>query len=209
MFSDKSGIWALRCTAVALFLMLSSCSVFNSTTQNNKDESQQVEFLVLTSPSINPDVLDRASPIRLDVFQLTKKSNFIYTNYLDLIEENNDLNGDLLFRTQQMLVPDSVISIPLKVSQDIEYLGLTTGYRNIDDAAWKIALKKQPQKWGDSNNYLYLKVDESKVVQLSKEQMKAELKQYAKRHPKNKQVAKNGNFRKPSYDYNKGVFDAQ
>ena len=206
MFQDRKDTWFIKTIFILLCLTLSSCSVLNGA-KKNKDKTQQVEFLVLTSPSINLDVIDRAAPVRLDVFQLTRKSSFIYGSYLDLIDNSNDLEGDMLLKTQHILTPDSVKSIPLSLEPDTNYLGLTTGYRDIDEASWKIVLQKQPPKRGNRNNYLYLKVDEAGVAQLSKKQMKAELKEYATRHPNDKSVTKNGDYKKPKYDYSKGVFN--
>lgn len=206
MFRDPKDTWFIKYILILLCLTLSSCSTLSGA-KKNKDNTQQVEFLVLTAPSINIDVLDRAAPVRLDVFQLIRKSTFIYGSYLDLIDEDNDLNGDVLLKTQHILIPDNLESIPLSLDKDTNYLGLTTGYRDIEDASWKIALQKQPPKWGDSSNYLYLKVNELGVYQLSKQQMKVELKEYAKRHPNDKSVTKSGEYKKPKYDYSKGVFN--
>lgn len=206
MFEDPKDTWFIKYTFILLCLTLSSCSTLSGA-KKNKDNTQQIEFLVLTAPSINLDVLNRAAPVRLDVFQLTKKSSFIYSRYLDLIDENNDLDGDVLSKTQHILTPDNIESIPLSLEENTDYLGLTTGYRDIEDASWKIVLEKQPPKWSDSTSYLYLKVNELGVFQLSKKQMKVEIKEYAKRHPNDKSVTKNGDYKKPKYDYSKGVFN--
>jgi len=208
MFQDKKNTWFISCSFIVLCLMLSSCSTLSSATKN-KSNAEQVEFLILTAPSINLDVVNRPAPVRLDVFQLVRKSNFIYGSYLDLIDDENDLNGDVLFKTQHILTPDSIKSVPLSLEEGTNYLGLTTGYRDIEDASWRIALQKQPSKLGSRSSYLYLKVDQSNVFQLSKKQMKAELKEYAKRHPNDKSVTKNGKYKKPKYDYSKGVFSNQ
>lgn len=207
MFQDKNDSWFVKYIFILLCLTLSSCSALNSGVKKNKDNTQTVEFLVLTSPSINFDMINRAAPVRLDVFQLSRKSSFIYGSYLDLIDEENDLNGDVLLQNQHTLTPDSINLIPLNIEKDTNYLGLITGYRDIEDASWKITLQKQPPKRGSRNSYLYLKVDKAGVYQLSKKQMKAELKEYAKRHPSDKSVTKNGDFKKPKYDYSKGVFN--
>lgn len=206
MFQDPKNTWFVKYILILLCTVLPSCSTLSSV-KKNKDDTQPVEFLVLTTPLINPDVLDRASPVRLDVFQLTKKSTFIYGAYLDLIDEDNDLNGAVLSKSQHILTPDSITSIPLGLEKDTNYLGLTTGYRDIEDASWKLALQKQPPKRGSRNSYLYLKVDESGIFQLSKKQMKSELKEYAKRHPDDETVSKNGDYKKPKYDYSKGIFN--
>lgn len=206
MFQDLKNTWLIKYIFISLYLMLSGCSVFNNAAEKNKNNAEQVDFLVLTSPSINLDVVNRAAPVRLDMFQLTKKSIFVYGSYLDLIDEDNDLKGDLLSKTQHILMPDTIKSIPLSLKKETNYLGFTAGYRDIEDASWKIVLQKQPPKWGGRDSYLYLKVDKSGISQISKKQMKAELKAYAKRHPDDKSVTKNGDFKKPNYDYSKGIF---
>lgn len=204
MFKDLKYTWFIKYIFFLLCITLSSCSALNSASK--KDNTQQVEFLVLTAPSINLDVVSRPTPVRLDVFQLARKSLFVYENYLDLINEDNSLNGDLVLKTQYILTPDSIKSIPLSLEEDTNYLGLTTGYRDIENVSWKLVLQKQPTK-GSRNSYLYLKIDNSGIFQMSKQQMKAELKEYAKRHPNDKSVTKNGDFKKPKYDYSKGIFN--
>lgn len=208
MFQDIKDTWFIKSTFILVCLMLSNCSVLNTISKKGGENTQKFEFLVLASPLINLDVVDRAAPVRLDVFQLARKSNFIYTSYLDLINEDNDLNDDTLVRTQHILSPDSINSIPLDIKENVDYLGLTTGYREIENANWKMVLQKQPPKFGSRTSYLYLKVDESGISQLSKKQMKAELKHYAERHPNDQTVTKNGDYKKPKYDYSKGVFNA-
>ncbi|WP_348549753.1 type VI secretion system lipoprotein TssJ [Psychrobacter sp. KFRI-CH2-11] len=194
----------LKYTIVLSSLVTSSCTVFSNAKE--KDYNQQVDFLVLTAPSVNLDVMDRAAPARLDIFQLTKKPTFIYEEYLDLIDEDNDLKGDLLVKDQHMIIPDTIKSIPLSLEKDTNYLGITTGFRDIENTSWKIVLQKQPPQWWSQNSYLYLKVDSSGIFQISKRQMKEELKKYAKRHPNDKSVTKSGVFKKPKYDYSKGIF---
>ena len=178
----------LKYTIVLSSLVISSCTVFSNAKE--KDYNQQVDFLVLTAPSVNLDVVDRAAPARLDIFQLTKKPTFIYEEYLDLIDEDNDLKGDLLLRNQHMIIPDTIKSIPLSLEKDTNYLGITTGFRDIENTSWKSVLQKQPPQWWSQNSYLYLKVDSSGIFQISKRQMKEELKKYAKRHPDDKSVTK-------------------
>lgn len=208
MFQDIKNTWFIKSAFILICLLLSSCSVLNSASKKSGENTQKIEFLVLTSPFINPDVVDRAAPVRIDVFQLARKSNFIYSSYLDLIDEDNALKDDALATTQYMLVPDSINSIPLDIMKNSDYLGVIAGYREIEDANWKLVLQKQPPKRGSRTSYLYVKVNESGIFQLSKKQMKAELKEYAKRHPDDKTVTKNGDFKKPKYDYSKGVFNA-
>ena len=205
MFQGLKDSWFVKYFFILLCPILSSCSLLS--TAKDKEHIQQVDFLVLTAPSINLDVVNRAAPVRLDTFQLARKSTFIYGSYLDLIDEDNNLKGDVLSKTQHILTPDTIKSIPLNLEKDTNYLGLTTGYRDIEDTSWKIVLQKQPPQWWGHDSYLYLKVDDSGIFQMSKKQMKAELKEYAKRHPDDKSVTKNGAFKKPKYDYSKGMFN--
>lgn len=206
MFHDPKNTWFTKYIFILVCTVLSGCSTLSGT-KKDQGNTQLVEFLVLTTPLINPDVLDRASPVRLDVFQLTEKSTFVYDTYLDLIDEDDNLNDAVLSKSEHILTPDSITSIPLGLEKDTNYLGLTTGYRDIEEVSWKLVLHKQPPKWGSRNSYLYLKVDESGIFQLSKKQMQSELKEYARRHPDDETVSKNGDYKKPKYDYSKGIFN--
>lgn len=212
MHKNITAKLAIKYALVLMCLVLSSCATIGKLKGN--DKTDKVEFLVLTSPSINPDVIDRAAPVRLDVFHLQKKSEFIYTNYLELIEDEDNsedegaaVESEIIDKSQHMLTPDSLNVIPLEVKSDIKYLGLIVGYRDIEEANWKVALQKQPKRWFGRGNYLYLMVDDAGVVQLSKKEMREELKEYASRHPEDESVTKNGTFKRKKYDYSKGIFN--
>lgn len=186
---------------------ISGCALFKDSSQlSPKDET--IDVLILSTPSINPDIFNRPSSVRLDLFQLLDIEDFTHTNYLDLIEENNSLNGKVKSKSQYILHPDSLKYISYEINKDTKYLGIIVGYQNIEGVKWQLPLIKQPKGWnGAENNFLYLKVDQWGVEQLSGDEMKAELKEYAKTHPDDEKVSKSGKFKKPKYDYSKGIFN--
>lgn len=209
MYPYIKSKWFIKSAFLTLCLTLSSCTTLSNPSSKSSNNAQKVDFLILTTSSINPDIINRASPVRLDIFQLKTKDDFIYSSYADLISGDKDPNSGDSVSTQHILKPDSIHAIPLELEQDVDYIGITIGYREIEEATWKIVLQKQPNKWGDTYNYLYLKVAEDGISQLSKSQMKAELSDYAKRHPDDERVTKNGNYKKPKYDYSKGIFNKE
>lgn len=174
---------------------------------SKNDKKTQIEILVLSTPEINLDIFNRPTPIRLDLYQMTEQGRFNYSTYLDLIDEDNSLNKKLITRTQYMIHPDEVEFIIIDIDKDTKYLGVTGGFKNIDETNWRLTLFKQPSNWMAGNNgYLYLKVNSAGIKQISKREMKAELKRYAKEHPDNKNFDKYGRFKKPDLDYSKGIF---
>ena len=189
-----------------LSILLAGCASLKEMA-NSEDESENVDVLILSTSTINPDIFNRPSPVRLDFFQLQKIESFAYTSYLDLIEEEGPTEK-IKSRSQYIIHPDSLKYINYEIKKDTKYLGVIAGYRNIDDVKWQLTLSKQPIGWNESgNNYLYLKLDQSGIKQLSEKEMKIELKQYAKQHPEDKSVTKYGKFKKPKYDYSKGIFN--
>lgn len=190
------------------FLII-SCATLESLSKNDEEDAD-IDVLILVSSDVNPDIFNRPSPIRIDLFQLVDTKEFILTEYLELIEKDNTLKDQLKSSSQYIVHPNSLKYINLEVDKDTKYLGVTAGFREIANTQWKLSLIKQPAGWGQSSsNYLYLKVDNTGIKQLSKKEMKLELKEYAKTHPDDHMVTKYGNFKKPKYDYSKGIFNEQ
>lgn len=192
-----------------LMFLLSGCTLLKSS-ENSDVGDENIDILVLTDLSINPDFFGRPAPVRLDIFEMSAVDKFIYTNYLDLANNENVLNDALISKTQYILYPDNLKYLNYKIAKETKYLGVAVGFRNIEEKKWRLALYKQPQMWGDRfNKYLYLKIDETGIQQLSDKDMKKELKEYATKHPEDQNVSKSGRFKKPKYDYSKGVFSEQ
>ena len=154
-----------------LSILLAGCASLKEMA-NSEDESENVDVLILSTSTINPDIFNRPSPVRLDFFQLQKIESFAYTSYLDLIEEEGPTEK-IKSRSQYIIHPDSLKYINYEIKKDTKYLGVIAGYRNIDDVKWQLTLSKQPIGWNESgNNYLYLKLDQSGIKQLSEKEMK-------------------------------------
>lgn len=132
---------------------------------------------------------------------------FNAVTYKELMENDKALGDKLVRRTQYIVRPDSIKYIPLQVDNTAKYLGVIAGYLNIDNANWKLSLLKQPKTSLNTNqNYLYIYADKAGLQQLSQAQMTALLKDYAKRHPKDPMVKKNGKLVIPKPDYSKGIY---
>lgn len=199
--------WEYKVLLLFLSITLTSCA---SLKESTKSENENIDVLILSTSTINPDIFNRPSPVRLDLLQLQEVESFVHSGYLDLIEEENISTEKTKSssRSQYIIHPDNLKYINYEISKDTKYLGVIAGYRNIDDVKWQLALLKQPISWNATGSkYLYLKLDQWGIKQLSEKEMKTELKQYAKQHPEDESVNKYGIFKKPKYDYSKGIFN--
>lgn len=196
-------------TLGSMTLLNTGCSTL---TPKQDKKPQEIKVQIIASPNINPDLQKIPSPIRLDILELKEIGEFNTANYLELVNNDKTLSdkilGDkLVRRTQYMIHPDTVTYIPLEVDKAGKYLGIIGSYLNIDSSEWKISLLKQhTSSLTDSVNYLYLYIDKQGIQQLSQPQMTKLLKDYAKRHPNDKRINKNGKMLEPKVDYSKGIY---
>lgn len=189
---------------IGVTLLTTGCT----TLPNKSDKKpQEIKVQLIASPTVNPDLEGIPSPLRLDILELKEIGEFNAANYQDLINDDKALGDKLVRKTQYMIHPDSVTFIPLEVTKTGKYLGVIGSYLNIENSNWKLSLLKQePAGFNNSENYLYLYVDKQGIQQLAKPQMTTLLKDYAKRHPEDKRVKKNGKLLEPKADYSKGIY---
>lgn len=180
------------------------CSTLN---KSSEPKPQELNFQIFGSRTLNPDLEHVASPMRIDIFELKEIGEFNAVSYKELMENEKSLGDKLIRRTQYIVHPDSIKYIPLKVDNNAKYLGVAAGYLDIDNANWKLSLLKQPKAYLVTNqNYLYIFADKLGLQQISQSQMTTLLKDYAKRHPKDPMVKKNGKLVTPKPDYSKGIY---
>lgn len=201
--------WILK-----LLILLSTTFVLVACKSNHKPPKEsdksgdKLNIQIIVSPDVNPDMVGRPSPIRLDLYQLTSDEEFKQAEYAELIESPAEKLGDKLIQHDQyMMHPDTTKILKTKLDSHIKYLGVAAGYQNLYGSTWKLVLLKQDKRWYQlGKQYLYLKLEQNAVSQLSKSEMKEMLSDYKKRHPEQKNIKDNGRMKKESNDLSKGIF---
>lgn len=188
------------------FLTLTSCASIKSPLKSTK-EARSVDLLMISSENINPDISGQASPIKVDIYQLIDKQKFNSLNYIQLSQSKELLKDDVVDKKEIMMYPDKLHLGKLKLNPEAKYLAMVAGFRHIDNSKWKHIFIRQPLTYEHPfDDYLYLKIDKLDLIQMSKEEMKTELKKYSEKHPKDKRLNKKGKVKQSEFDYSKGIF---
>ncbi len=190
------------------FLMLGACASNHKPPKESDESGEKINVQIIVAPDVNPDMVGRPSPVRLDLYQLTSDGEFKQSNYFDLINETKEKLGDKLIQhNQYMLHPDTVKVFPVKVDSHLKYFGVVVSYRDLNESQWRLMLLKQDKRWYQfGRQYLYLNIGKNTVSQLSKQEMREMLKEYKERHPEQKNIRESGKARKEANDLSKGIF---
>ncbi|MDO5070661.1 MAG: type VI secretion system lipoprotein TssJ [Neisseria zoodegmatis] len=193
---------------LAIPLVLNACSSNHKPPKESDESGEKIDVQILVSPDVNPDLVGRPSPIRLDLYQLSSDGEFKKANYFELTNNAKETLGDKLIQQNQfMLHPDTVTILPIKMDSHLKYLGVVASYRDLDNSEWQLTLLKQKKRWYQfGKHYFYLNLGKNKLSQLSKAEMRNMLQEYKERHPDNKRIKESGKVHKHDSDLSKGVF---
>lgn len=201
--------WMFRVMVLmAAIFTLAACSSNHKPPKESDESGDKLNVQIITSPDVNPDIVGRPSPVRIDLYQLSSDEEFKQAEYFDLINSASEKLGDKLIQhNQDILHPDSTKVFTSKLDSHLKYLGVVVSYQNLYQSEWKLVLLKQDKRWYQfGKQYLYLKLDRNAVSQLSKAEMKELLKEYKERHPDQKNIKASGKARKEANDLSKGIF---
>lgn len=120
----------VRAAASLLVLaLLGGCSAMDPLT----------ELRVNSTDSINPDSSDRASPLVIQIFELSDGDSFEDADFYDLYDDPEGVLGeDLVSVREIVLKPAEQWERSLNLDEDTRYLGALGAFRNIENADWRI-----------------------------------------------------------------------
>jgi len=97
-----------------------------------------VNVSILATVDINPDGLDRPSPVVFRVFELKDVANFESADFFALYEKASDtLGGDLVRKQEFILVPGEVKTLHFKAEDETRFLAVFAAFRNLEAARWR------------------------------------------------------------------------
>jgi type VI secretion system protein VasD len=134
---------------VVVTLFLVGCASSNGI--NAKMHISAAEYL-------NPSEVGEASPITLNFYELKSSAGFKQADYFELqANAASALNGDLVDKQSIEVRPGQHLDYKLFLPEGVKFIGVTAGYRNIDQSIWRSVIavvekKKKLPSWQSQKN---------------------------------------------------------
>ena len=144
-----------------LFLfIIFSLLVFGLTSCGGAPKKHSLEIRISASTDVNPDLDSRPSPVILHVLELSAIDEFNRADFFSLTQNDAAaLGGDVLNKTEIILTPGSSRESVLELDQQAAYLGFVAGYRDIDNARWRVSQAVVPGK----TDWISLKIAKQQI----------------------------------------------
>ena len=134
-----SGLWRLIC-AVFTF----ACIVPSLQAQEAKEQTK-LNVLIEASSGVNPNTSERASPIKVRIYELKDSAVFSEADYFSLdTADKATLAADLLAKDEFILRPGESKRIERKSNPQTVAIGVLAGYRDLSNATWRVVHKLKP-----------------------------------------------------------------
>lgn len=106
--------------------------------------ARQLQLAVQAGDGINPDDLNRPSPVVVRIYLLRAEITFGSADFFSLFERDAaTLGADLLAREELQLRPGRVVSINREFPPEARFLGIVVAFRNVEKSTWR-ALSSLP-----------------------------------------------------------------
>lgn len=105
---------------------------------------RQLQLAIQAGELLNPDIMNRPSPVLVRVYLLRAEINFGAADFFSLFERDAaTLGADLLAREELQLRPGRVVSISREFPPEAKFLGVVVAFRNVEKSTWR-ALSSLP-----------------------------------------------------------------
>jgi type VI secretion system protein VasD len=99
-----------------------------------------LQINISASSDVNPDIDGRPSPVILHVLELSAIDEFNKADFFALTANDpSGLGGDVINKSELILTPGSSKAMTLELKSDITHMGFVAGYRDIDNARWRVS----------------------------------------------------------------------
>lgn len=137
--NSKISIIILTAIVIAS-CFLSACSFI-------QPSGATVAINVKSAQYLNPDLQGVAVPVVLTIYQLKNPYTFKQSTYTALEANSNQVLGTALLDKDMVEVrPHSQLHLSEPIALDTKFIGITAGYRNIDNAVWRQVIPIDPVK---------------------------------------------------------------
>lgn len=107
-------------------------------------ESTRLMLSIEASPAVNPDLLQRPSPIKVRLYELKDPGTFAEADYFSL--DGSDkliLASDMLAKDEFILRPGESRMIERKSNSQTTAIGVLAGYRDLPNSIWRAVYRLQ------------------------------------------------------------------
>lgn len=121
--------------AVLSGLLITGCA---TTAKLMEPDPAKVVIRIASSPDLNPDMMGRASPIVVRVYELKSDDIFNNADFFALYDEDVSILGDdMTGRDEMNIPPGENVSIEKELDIEARYIGVIAAYRDLDNAIWR------------------------------------------------------------------------
>jgi type VI secretion system protein VasD len=121
--------------AVLSGLLITGCA---TTAKLMEPDPAKVVIRIASSTELNPDMMGRASPIVVRVYELKSDDIFNNADFFALYDEDASILGDdMTARDEMNIPPGENVSIEKELDIEARYIGVIAAYRDLDNAIWR------------------------------------------------------------------------
>jgi type VI secretion system protein VasD len=131
---------ALRCVVSIIAASLAACA-----SPPPPPKPTVVAATLQASPSVNPDLRKRPSPLVVRIYELRSSSAFGEADFLSLFDRDQaTLGAEMGSREEFSLHPGESKPWEKTVGADVRFIGVIAAFRDIERARWKALIPVTP-----------------------------------------------------------------
>lgn len=137
---------------ILLMIAVSGMSACKAPEQDNGEATpRKVSMTLRAEKSSNPGQNGRAAPIQMIVYSLLEADNFNTSDYFTLYSVTSpELAADIKKHQKYILKPGESRQLEMNLTDDVSYIGIVAGYRDINSAQWSAIYplpRRKPIAW--------------------------------------------------------------
>ncbi|MBS7697291.1 MULTISPECIES: type VI secretion system lipoprotein TssJ [unclassified Chelatococcus] len=114
---------------------------------NAPSRAAMLDATIVAGPTVNPDDDGRASPVVVEIFELSSLTPFQDANFDSLYTKGKQTLGDSLLATHSTVVsPGARKAVSGKLAAQTSALGVIAGFAHFDRLQWRSSFQTQPGK---------------------------------------------------------------
>lgn len=99
---------------------------------------RQLQLAIQAGALLNPDLLNRPSPVVVRVYLLKAEITFGGADFFSLFERDAaTLGSDLLAREELQLRPGRLVSVTRDLPAEARFLGVVVAFRDVEKSTWR------------------------------------------------------------------------
>ncbi|CAH1650696.1 hypothetical protein CHELA1G11_14093 [Hyphomicrobiales bacterium] len=142
VLGDKIQRYMLGCIVTCLSsIALTGCA------SHTPARAAMLDATIVAGPSVNPDGDGRASPVVVEIFELSSLTPFQDANFDSLYVKGKQTLGDSLLATHSTVVsPGARKAVTSRLAAQTNALGVIAGFAHFDGLQWRGSFQTQPGK---------------------------------------------------------------